>query len=162
MNAKPALFGWLVHCAFSGISSLTAVVQELIWWGRACKESQGTCRSHFVFRQVAQETTCLAMADEEDDDGVGLDEFLDLLDEAQPGEPIGLHQGPQQEGHQPAVGQQGPVRPGPLPGQPRRQGRRPGQGNPPGRRGKVVGGDKAVGRADRRLCKKASSKSKGH
>lgn len=30
------------------------------------------------------------------------------------------------------------------------------------RRDKVVCGDKAVGRADRRLCKKASSKSKGH
>ena len=29
-------------------------------------------------------------------------------------------------------------------------------------RDKVVGGDKAVGRADARLCKKASSKKKGH
>ena len=155
MNAKYqllALFGWLVHCSLSGISSLTAIVQELIWSGRVCKESQGTCRSHFVFRQVTQETTCLAMADEEDDDGMGLDEFLDLLDEAQPGEPIrrhGLHQGPQQEGHQPAVGQQGPVRPGPLPGQPRRQGRRPGQGNPPGQgrrrgQGRRPGRQKAV------------------
>ena len=36
----PALFGRLAHCSLSGIASLTAVVYELIWWGRACEEAR--------------------------------------------------------------------------------------------------------------------------
>ena len=110
---------------------------------------QGFHRSLFGFGQAA----CLAMAANEDDDGMGVDEFLELLDEAQPGGPIhrrGQHQDRQEGGLQAAAFPQGPVRPGLMPGQPReqgrqrqRQGRGPGQGRGP-RRGRWPGRQTAV------------------